>query len=298
MPSDVSIRCLLTAARYNSFTKAAEDLYLTRQAVSQQIAALERELGAKLFDRTTSKVTPTAVGELYIRFFEEELLRWDEVQRKAESILKQEGERIYIGCLYATDLGDQILERIEQSRTRGLSFDIVWERREAHELLSQLLDGKQDVIFVFDQAVLNSPEIDRMDYFCFARSQGVIAVRKTHPLVHPGAVAKDFEHQPCYLAEGMQPGSQTKADFLRDFARSGLDFTDVRILPNRESVQTMVESGHGITTCTDMERFIHYSNIVSYPVNRFQDIYCVWRRSEQRPHIKAFLSLLQDEKNN
>ncbi len=298
MPSDVSIRCLLAAARYNSFTKTAEELYMTRQAVSQQIAALERELGAKLFDRTTSKVIPTAVGELYIRFFEEELLRWDEVQRKAESILQQEGERIYVGCLYATDLGDQILERMEQSRNQGLSFDIIWERREAHELLAQLLEGKQDVIFVFDQTILNSPEINRLDYFCFARSQGVIAVRKTHPLVRPGAAAKDFVDQPCYLAEGMQPGSQTKADFLRDFAQCGLNFTDVRVLPNRESVQTMVESGRGITTCTDMERFIHYSNIVSYPTDRFQNIYCVWRRSEQRPHVKAFLSLLQSEQQN
>lgn len=54
MPSDVSVRCLLASARYGSFTKAAEELYMTRQAVSQQIAALERELGAKLFDRTTA----------------------------------------------------------------------------------------------------------------------------------------------------------------------------------------------------------------------------------------------------
>ena len=53
MPSDVSIRYLLTAARYNSFTKTAEELYMTRQAV---IASLERELGAKFFDRTTSIV--------------------------------------------------------------------------------------------------------------------------------------------------------------------------------------------------------------------------------------------------
>lgn len=53
MPSDVSIRCLLTAARYNSFTKTAEELYMTCQAV---IASLERELGAKFFDRNTSIV--------------------------------------------------------------------------------------------------------------------------------------------------------------------------------------------------------------------------------------------------
>ena len=89
---------------------------MTRQAVSQQIAALERELGAKLFDRTTAKVIPTPVGELYIRFFNDALRQWEEVQRKAESILRREGETIRIGCLYATDLGDRVLEKVEHSR--------------------------------------------------------------------------------------------------------------------------------------------------------------------------------------
>lgn len=295
MPSEVSVRCLLASARYGSFTKAAEELYMTRQAVSQQIAALERELNAKLFDRTTAKVIPTPVGELYISFFSDLLRQWEEVQGKAESILHQQGETIRIGCLYATDLGDRLLEKVEEGRARGHRFDIIWERREAHELLTQLLEGKQDIIFVFDQTVLSSAKSDSLDYFDFDRSQGVIAVRKNHPLVHPGASAKDFEQEPCYLAEGMQPGMQTKADFLRDFAQCGLNFTNVQVLPNRESVQTMVESGHGITTCTDMERFIHYPNIISYPIGRFQEIYCVWRKNERRPHIQAFLALLRED---
>ena len=63
MPSEVSVRCFLSVARHDSFTKAAGELYMTRQAVSQQIAALEKELGVKLFSRTTARVTPTPVGD-------------------------------------------------------------------------------------------------------------------------------------------------------------------------------------------------------------------------------------------
>lgn len=55
MPTDTAVRCLLAVARRDSFTKAAEELYMTRQAVSQQIAALEKELGVKLFLYNTAK---------------------------------------------------------------------------------------------------------------------------------------------------------------------------------------------------------------------------------------------------
>lgn len=294
MPSDVSVRCLLASARYGSFTKAAEELYMTRQAVSQQIAALERELGAKLFDRTTAKVIPTPVGELYIRFFNDALRQWEEVQRKAESILRREGETIRIGCLYATDLGDQVLEKVEHSREQGQSFDVVWERREAHELLSRLVEGKYDIVLGFGKALEHFPDAALLDSFVFARTRGVIAVRSSYPLTRLGASAKDFEHEPCFLAEGMQPSEQARAEFLREFAACGLNFSDVRVLSNRESVQTMVETGRGITICTDMERFVHYPSITTYPIDRFQDIVCVWRRAEQRPQILDFLRLMQE----
>jgi DNA-binding transcriptional LysR family regulator len=49
-------------ARRGSFAAAADALWLTPSAVSQQMAALEREVGAKLFDRTHRGVRLTAAG--------------------------------------------------------------------------------------------------------------------------------------------------------------------------------------------------------------------------------------------
>ena len=45
------LRYFLTVAKEQSFTKAAEQLNLTQPTLSRQLAALEEELGAKLFDR-------------------------------------------------------------------------------------------------------------------------------------------------------------------------------------------------------------------------------------------------------
>ena len=62
-------RRLLTfreVARRASFSRAAEALALTQPAVSQQIAALEREVGAPLLDRGPGGLTLTETGELLL----------------------------------------------------------------------------------------------------------------------------------------------------------------------------------------------------------------------------------------
>jgi DNA-binding transcriptional LysR family regulator len=57
-----SLRTFLATAQLASFSLAAEQLYLTQPAVSKRIAALEQELGAKLFDRIGRQVSLTEAG--------------------------------------------------------------------------------------------------------------------------------------------------------------------------------------------------------------------------------------------
>ncbi|MCS7186005.1 MAG: selenium metabolism-associated LysR family transcriptional regulator [Armatimonadota bacterium] len=53
-----------TVVEFQSFSQAAEALFLSQPAVTSHIMALEKRLGVKLFDRTTRKVKPTPAGEL------------------------------------------------------------------------------------------------------------------------------------------------------------------------------------------------------------------------------------------
>jgi len=61
------LRYFLMVAREQSFTKAAEQLNITQPTLSRQLAALEDELGAKLFDRNGHSVTLTQEGLLLKR---------------------------------------------------------------------------------------------------------------------------------------------------------------------------------------------------------------------------------------
>ena len=64
-----------TAARHQSFTRAAEELSLTQSAVCRQIAALEDYLGVQLFNRIKKRVTLSEAGQLYAKQVRENLKR-------------------------------------------------------------------------------------------------------------------------------------------------------------------------------------------------------------------------------
>jgi LysR family transcriptional regulator, glycine cleavage system transcriptional activator len=61
-----TLRAFEAAARHGSFTRAAEELFLTQGAISHQVKALEDELGVKLFNREHQRLVITQAGRAYL----------------------------------------------------------------------------------------------------------------------------------------------------------------------------------------------------------------------------------------
>ncbi len=60
------MRYVVAVAETGSFTRAAERCFVVQSALSHQVAALERELGVRLFARTSRRVEITAAGEAFL----------------------------------------------------------------------------------------------------------------------------------------------------------------------------------------------------------------------------------------
>lgn len=65
IPPLTALRAFEAAVRLNSFAKAAEDLFVTPAAISQQIRQLEEYLGVRLFERTNKGIRTTEACEQY-----------------------------------------------------------------------------------------------------------------------------------------------------------------------------------------------------------------------------------------
>lgn len=88
MPSLRAVKCFVAAARYQSFTRAAETLCVTQAAISRQIRELEEHLGTALFKRVGRSVELTTAGSI---FFDAAQLSFINIAQAATRIRKDYG---------------------------------------------------------------------------------------------------------------------------------------------------------------------------------------------------------------
>lgn len=62
------IEAFISVARFKSFSKAANTIFLSQPTISSHIASLERELNIQLFDRTSKVVYLTPAGESFLEY--------------------------------------------------------------------------------------------------------------------------------------------------------------------------------------------------------------------------------------
>src|SRR2546430_3174264 len=79
-----ALKLFEAAARHESFTRAAEELFVTQGAISHQVKALEAELGLKLFNRERQRLVITEAGRAYLRVVRD---AFDRIAERTERLL-------------------------------------------------------------------------------------------------------------------------------------------------------------------------------------------------------------------
>src|ERR687886_1841272 len=88
------MRVLREVAAQSSFSAAAQKLGYTQSAVSQQVAALERETGSVLIERNPRGIRLTDAGEALVRHADKILARLAEAEAELEAIAGPRGGRL------------------------------------------------------------------------------------------------------------------------------------------------------------------------------------------------------------
>src|SRR5688572_21666874 len=87
LPALNALRVFEAAARHESFTRAAEELFVTQGAVSHQVKALESELGVKLFSRERQRLVITEAGRQYLTILRD---AFDRISFGTERLLQRQ----------------------------------------------------------------------------------------------------------------------------------------------------------------------------------------------------------------
>ncbi|GAA0742161.1 LysR family transcriptional regulator [Dactylosporangium roseum] len=141
------MRYVVAVAETNSFTRAAERCLVVQSALSHQIARLERELGTKLFERTSRRVRLTPAGAAFLPAARQCL---DAAERAAADAAAAVGEirgRLAVG-LIPTVAAVDIPGALRDFRQRYPSVRISLRAGASEDLVEQVKEGAIEVAFL------------------------------------------------------------------------------------------------------------------------------------------------------
>ena len=111
------MRAFLHVARIGNFTRAAEQAHMTQAGLSTLVREMERQLGCRLFDRTTRMVSLTAAGRRLLPVVERVVTDLDDVtaQLGVEGDAARQTLRIAATPLVSSHLLPQVFHRFRES---------------------------------------------------------------------------------------------------------------------------------------------------------------------------------------
>lgn len=149
MVNPVHLQTLLEVVRQGSFASAAQRLGYTASAVSQQMAALERETGVQLFLRSAKSVTPTEAAVVMTRHATKVLTDIDTLKAATARAAEAAGRLLRLGVF--PSLATYVLPAVVRGEPwRRLGLDLHVSVAEPGETIRGLLTGGElDVVLVY-----------------------------------------------------------------------------------------------------------------------------------------------------
>lgn len=235
------LRVFRSVARHLNFSRAAEELLLTQPAVTQQIKALEEELGVPLFDRGGGRIQLTPAGEVLLPFADRIKALVEEAVQAVTATSGQQGGELILGA--SQTIAHYVLPAlIAEFRKSHPSVHVRAISGNTNEMLEALVAGKVQL------ALVEGPE-RRKDLHIepFLQDHMVLVVPPGHEWAGQEITSAMIQTEPLLLRE---IGSGSRRVIEQALAEKGLRTKDLHIsmeLDSTEGLLSAVEAGLGVT---------------------------------------------------
>jgi len=235
------LRAFEAVAKYRSFTRAAEALFLTQPAVTRQIGSLESKLRTRLFERLGRTVCLTAAGEVLHRYAVEILRITAEAEAAVGDVATGAVGRLAVGA--SSTAATYVLPAyLRKFRDGWPGVELSVHTGASAQVVEMVIGGTVDVGVV--TGYREQPglvEIPLADY-----ATGVV-VFPEHPLAANGNLtikAADLAGSPLIL---MEEGTNLRTYVDRLLSAAGVEERVTLELDNVEAIKKMIEARLGIS---------------------------------------------------
>ena len=275
--------------RCRSFTEAAEECFISQSAISQQIRALEKELGIKLLKREQRKFTLTPAGEYSYR---KSLVLINDFERLCrETIRIGDGGR-FLKIGYLTNYqGKELSRAVTEFAAKNPDVSMRLMSGTHEELYEELRTGRIDIAF---SDLRRSPSEQYIN-IPLSKSFFFAAIPARNPLAQLDALTMDdLKNTPCIIISSKAQESHEE-NFYREYL--GIQ-GEIIFAENAEAAHMMVVSGKGyglvdFTIRPEHRNSVAYIPIVDNGTPMFREYYAFWRKERTEPQIEAFAELLK-----
>lgn len=271
------------------FGRAAQKLHIAQPALSQMIRSLEKELGVRLFDRTTRRVRLTASGEAMLEPAHAIGTQVDGAKRIARAAQDGAVGRVRIG--FGGTSGYSILSLIARevaARQPGISLELN-PQMYCGEAAQALRDGEMDL------AVVSPPAPAGIDVHVIRQETVMVAVPITHRLADEEEVSMaDLAGEP-FISYAPSHGSQVREVMVRLADEAGFLPHVVQEAPDPYSLLALVGAQVGVAIVVESSDHIRIDGVRYVRLAEGGDAFTLalgWRRNNPSTALAKTLAIV------
>lgn len=285
--SHAQLKAFHAVAVYGSFTRAAERLFLTQPAVSDQVRKLEERYGVLLFHRNKRSARLSELGERLLAVTQ----RLFAIEAEAEELLSA-SSALQTGTLtLAVDAPVHVLPQIARFCERYPGIAVRVETGNTDESLQRLFSYQADL------ALLGRDVSDERLLSLTLRNDPIVAfVSLSHPWAGRESIRlADLDDMPLVLRE---QGSVTRQTLEEEMSRAGLRIRPAIQVEGREASREAVVAGIGVGVVSAAEfgadTRVHALPIVDCRRRLTETLVCL-REQRSRRIVETFLDLVGED---
>ncbi|ANI83695.1 LysR family transcriptional regulator [Kosakonia oryzae] len=283
------LRAFLILSEADSFTQAARRFNLSQPAFSTLIASLEEEIGYRLFDRDTRRVSLNADGIHFLDLARKIVQSHDDAIGEIKTRAASNHSDITLAALpsLAVEWLPEILVKYSKAapQSKVKLIDTQWDR-----CLKSLLDGQADMALTAGQ-----PSLSTFNSILLFSDKFFLLCHRDHPLAQQSSVSLSQLGDYPFIGFSVGTSIRQYTDKLCENLAMNLDYhLEVRQLT---TMMGLIAANYGISITTGLTLFqFNHKDIVILPFDDLaleRAIYLVTQKGRQlAPRVASFAEFI------